>query len=64
MKRLVCLGEILTFSSLAVFLLAEKRAPASLDAPPTFANDIARIVYSRCAPCHHADGPAPFSLVT
>ena len=64
MKRLVCLGAILTLSWLAVFLLAEKRAPASLDAPPTFAKDIAPIVYRQCAPCHRADGPAPFSLVT
>ena len=63
MKRLVCLGAILTLSSLAV-LLAEKRSPAPLDAPPAFAKDIARIVYSRCVPCHRADGAAPFSLVT
>ncbi len=64
MKRLVCLGAILTLSSLAVLLLAEHRAPATLDAPPTFAKDIAPVLYDRCAGCHRADGPAPFSLVT
>src|SRR5437867_4181385 len=64
MKRLVCLGGILTVSFLAVLVLAEQRPPAALDAPPTFARDIAPIVYSRCAPCHHPDGAAPFSLLT
>jgi tetratricopeptide (TPR) repeat protein len=31
---------------------------------PTFAKDVAPIVFARCAPCHHRDGDAPFSLVT
>jgi tetratricopeptide (TPR) repeat protein len=30
----------------------------------TFDADIAPILWTRCAGCHHADGPAPFSLVT
>jgi len=64
MKWPVCLGGILTVSFLAVLLLAEQRPPAALDAPPTFARDIAPIVYSRCAPCHRPDGAAPFSLLT
>jgi hypothetical protein len=33
-------------------------------APPTFARDVAPIVYARCAPCHHAGGAAPFSLTS
>src|SRR5207249_12301722 len=37
---------------------------ASAKEPPTFAKDIARIVYERCAPCHQRDGDAPFSLVS
>ena len=32
--------------------------------PPTFAADVAPIVYSRCAPCHHAGGVGPFPLTT
>lgn len=31
---------------------------------PTFARDIAPIVYSNCAVCHHPTGPGPFSLLT
>jgi hypothetical protein len=31
---------------------------------PTFAKEIAPLVYARCAPCHHAGGAAPFSLVS
>jgi hypothetical protein len=29
-----------------------------------FAHDIAPLVYEKCAPCHHAGGTAPFSLLT
>jgi len=32
--------------------------------PPTFARDIAPIVFARCAPCHHAGEAAPFALVS
>jgi tetratricopeptide (TPR) repeat protein/mono/diheme cytochrome c family protein len=64
MKRLVCLVAILTLSPLAVPFPADQRALAALDAPPTFAKDIAPIVYSQCAPCHRPDGTAPFSLLT
>src|ERR1700678_2187983 len=32
--------------------------------PPTFAHDIAPIVYEKCASCHHPGGVAPFSLLT
>lgn len=30
---------------------------------PTFASDVAEIVYSSCTPCHRPGGPTPFSLV-
>ncbi len=32
--------------------------------PPTFAHDIAPILYQYCAPCHHPGGAGPFSLLT
>ena len=32
--------------------------------PPTFARDIAPIVFEHCAPCHHAGEAAPFGLVS
>jgi len=31
---------------------------------PTFAHDIAPILYEKCAPCHHPGAVAPFSLLT
>jgi hypothetical protein len=31
---------------------------------PTFTHDIAPIVFRSCAPCHHAGGAGPFSLLT
>jgi hypothetical protein len=30
----------------------------------TFNRDVAPILWSHCATCHHPDGPAPFSLLT
>lgn len=38
-------------------------AGTSLAQPLTFVGDIAPLVYTRCAPCHHPDGDAPFSLI-
>jgi len=38
--------------------------PARPDTPPTFAHDIAPLVYEKCAPCHHPGSAAPFSLIT
>ncbi len=32
--------------------------------PPTFAHDIAPLVYEKCAQCHHPGAAAPFSLLT
>jgi tetratricopeptide (TPR) repeat protein len=32
--------------------------------PVTFAKDVAPIIFDRCGICHHADGAAPFSLLT
>jgi tetratricopeptide (TPR) repeat protein len=31
--------------------------------PPTFARDVAPIVFTRCAPCHHPGEAAPFALL-
>jgi tetratricopeptide (TPR) repeat protein len=31
---------------------------------PTYGHDIAPILYRECASCHHAGGPAPFSLLS
>ncbi|NNF38449.1 MAG: tetratricopeptide repeat protein, partial [Gemmatimonadetes bacterium] len=38
---------------------------AACDAgPPTFAADVAPLVYENCAACHRDGGPAPFTLLT
>jgi tetratricopeptide (TPR) repeat protein len=31
--------------------------------PPTFARDVAPLVYAKCSSCHHEGGPAPFALI-
>jgi hypothetical protein len=31
---------------------------------PTFSKDIAPIVHSKCSPCHHKNGTAPFELIS
>ncbi len=33
-------------------------------APPTFAKDVAPILFRNCAPCHRPGGPTPFSVLT
>ncbi|MEZ5331549.1 MAG: tetratricopeptide repeat protein [Thermoanaerobaculia bacterium] len=38
-----------------------QRAPESV---PTFARDVAPIVYANCAPCHQERGPGPFDLLS
>jgi tetratricopeptide (TPR) repeat protein len=45
-----------------LFVACALRASAS--EAPTFAKDVAPIVFAHCAPCHQRDGDAPFSLVT
>ncbi|HEY7211412.1 MAG TPA: tetratricopeptide repeat protein [Bryobacteraceae bacterium] len=40
-------------------------SPAALNAAPvTFNRDVAPLVYTHCAPCHHQNGPGPFPLLT
>ena len=39
-------------------------AASAVPAEPTFAGDVAAIVYEHCAVCHHAGGPAPFALTS
>ena len=39
-------------------------APAAAGPPVTFNRDIAPILFTHCAGCHHPDAAAPFSLIT
>ena len=41
-----------------------RRSAAHVPAAPTFARDVAPILYRSCAPCHHPTGPGPFPLLT
>jgi tetratricopeptide repeat protein len=47
----------LAIAAVVVALAGCKRAP-------TFARDVAPIVYARCAPCHRAGGAGPFPLTS
>ena len=49
-------NECMGFAGLVAFFFS---APA-----PTFSHDVAPLLYSRCASCHHDGGVAPFPLVT
>jgi hypothetical protein len=53
-------------SRLALPLLVLAGTVLRAQAPPetTFSNDVAPIVFARCAGCHRPGGSAPFSLVT
>src|SRR5262245_2250178 len=51
----------------AWFLWPKPESPAEPQVPArsaTFAEDVAPIVFAKCAPCHHPGEAAPFSLLT
>jgi len=43
---------------------AVPRATPANSSPPTWAHDIAPILYKNCSTCHHPGGGGPFSLMT
>jgi Tfp pilus assembly protein PilF len=57
-----CLCKIVLSGVCAVswVMIAAAVKPARM----TFNNDVAPIIFKRCAECHHPNGPAPFSLLT
>ncbi len=44
--------------------IASRSTTAAMQAPVDYGRDIAPLLADRCAPCHHPNGPAPFSLLT
>src|SRR5437870_5037679 len=60
MSRAICmvvtLGLVLTLSGV--------RASAAADAVPTFAKDVAPVVFAKCVSCHRPGEVAPMSLLT
>ena len=57
MKEMGCRVQPAVWTALAVAHVAAAQTS------PTFARDIAPIVYQTCAPCHHAGGAGPFPLI-
>lgn len=51
-------------SSLCTLLIAAFSCQPVFAAAPTFAHDVAPILYQHCAVCHHPGEVAPFSLLT
>jgi tetratricopeptide (TPR) repeat protein len=51
-------------SACLVAFAATALSSAPVAETPTFAKDVAPLVYARCTPCHQRGGDAPFSLVT
>jgi Flp pilus assembly protein TadD len=60
------IGSVATLSlTVALAVHAGPRPPSSdASAAPTFARDVAPILFRNCAPCHHPGGPGPFALLT
>ncbi len=57
-------GTDVGIAALAVLLGSLCLADAAETAPPTFARDIAPIIYQSCAPCHRPGEAGPFPLLT
>jgi hypothetical protein len=51
-------------AALLVLAFALIAGPTASAAPPTWAKDVAPIVYQRCAECHRPNAMAPMSLIT
>lgn len=47
----------------ASILFRARRPPPTVSAP-TFASDVAPIVFAKCAPCHRPEGAGPFPLLS
>ena len=66
MKRVVALfaGVVLTAASISTVQTASQSAAAAAPDAPTFAKDVAPIVFDKCASCHREGEVAPMSLLS
>jgi Flp pilus assembly protein TadD len=60
LRAAVIAGGILTLAGQG----CTRHSAADIPAAPTFARDVAPILYRSCAPCHHPAGAGPFPLLT
>ena len=51
-------------AALSIGLRADQQSQGPAAAPPTFAKDVAPIIYANCAVCHRPGQSAPFSLLS
>jgi mono/diheme cytochrome c family protein len=63
MRLSALLAPFVGACALAGWATLDSRAGSARSAEPTFAEDIAPIVYKHCTSCHRPDGLAPFSLL-
>ena len=59
MRRIVCMASLSV-----VLLLTGARLSAAADSVPTFAKDVAPILFAKCVSCHRPGEVAPMSLLT
>ena len=66
MKRVVALfaGVVLTAASISTVQTASQSAAVAAPDAPTFARDVAPIVFDKCASCHREGEVAPMSLLS
>ena len=63
MRLSALLAPFVGVCALAGWATLDSRAVSARGAEPTFAEDVAPIVYKNCTSCHRPDGLAPFSLL-
>ena len=63
LKRVSQFFGIMTFAAVALVAARQPRVLEAHDAEPTFAVDVAPILYKNCTSCHHTGGLGPFSLI-
>jgi hypothetical protein len=63
MRLSALLAPFVGVCALTGWATLDSRAGSARNAEPTFAEDIAPIVYKHCTSCHRPDGLAPFSLL-
>ena len=65
LRSSVTVATVCAFLCVATTLLLPRRMSVhASELPVTYSGQVAHILYSNCATCHHAGGAGPFSLLT